>query len=124
MKTLSLFPRKTAQPPLVGKTARTCTSMTVLFIRANRISPVTKNKRGGSALRRLPFAIVLVLLLLIVLDLSLFSIPSKSTSNQMKTGLVRRAEIFAMRACMSAAVIEYALCGFRCSRKNEDRVGC
>jgi hypothetical protein len=26
------LPRKTAQPPLVGKTARTCTSMTVLFI--------------------------------------------------------------------------------------------
>jgi hypothetical protein len=96
--------------------------MTVLFIRANRISPVTKNKRGGGALRRLPFVIVLVLL--IVLDLSLLSIRSKSTSNEMKTGLVRRAEIFAMRACMSAAVIEYALCGFRCSRKNEDRVGC
>src|SRR6266516_5546069 len=31
MKTLSLFPMKTAQPPLVGSTARTCTSMTVLF---------------------------------------------------------------------------------------------
>src|SRR6266581_5869046 len=31
MKTLSLFPMKTAQPPLVGSTARTGTSMTVLF---------------------------------------------------------------------------------------------
>jgi hypothetical protein len=25
------LPRNTAQPPLVGKTARTCTSITVLF---------------------------------------------------------------------------------------------
>jgi hypothetical protein len=32
MKTFSLLPRKTAHPPLVGKTARTCTSITVLFI--------------------------------------------------------------------------------------------
>jgi hypothetical protein len=32
MNTFSLFPRKTAHPPLVGKTARTCTSITVLFI--------------------------------------------------------------------------------------------
>jgi arginine decarboxylase len=56
--------------------------MTVLFIRANRISPVTKNKRGGSRVRR-----------------------------------AIHHEIFAMRACMSAAVIEYALCGCRCARK-------
>jgi hypothetical protein len=31
MNTLSLLPRNTAHPPLVGKTARTCTSITVLF---------------------------------------------------------------------------------------------
>jgi hypothetical protein len=43
-----LLPRKTAQPPLVGKTARTCTSMTVLFIRANRISPVANYKSSCS----------------------------------------------------------------------------
>jgi hypothetical protein len=36
MNTLSLFPRKTAQPPLVGNTARTCTSITVLFIPGER----------------------------------------------------------------------------------------
>jgi hypothetical protein len=33
---LSLFPINTAHPPLVGKTARTCTSITVLFIPAER----------------------------------------------------------------------------------------
>jgi hypothetical protein len=38
MKTLSLFPMKTAQPPLVGNTARTCTSITVLFIPARTLS--------------------------------------------------------------------------------------
>jgi hypothetical protein len=32
MNTFSLLPRKTAHPPLVGKTARTWTSITVLFI--------------------------------------------------------------------------------------------
>ena len=32
MNTFSLFPINTAHPPLVGKTARTCTSITVLFI--------------------------------------------------------------------------------------------
>jgi hypothetical protein len=31
MNTLSLLPRNTAHPPLVGKTALTCTSITVLF---------------------------------------------------------------------------------------------
>ncbi len=35
----------------------------------------------------------------------------------------REREIFTMRACMSAAVIEYALCGCRCALRNEDRVG-
>jgi len=33
---LSLFPMKTAHPPLVGNTARTCTSITVLFIPGER----------------------------------------------------------------------------------------
>jgi hypothetical protein len=41
-----LFPIKTAQPPLVGKTARTCTSITVLFIPANVIRRERKNKGG------------------------------------------------------------------------------
>src|SRR5438270_11887151 len=54
IKTLSLFPRKTAQPPLVGNTARTCTSMTVLFIRANR-SRAEREKQAGP-----PFVIALV----------------------------------------------------------------
>src|SRR5439155_24529202 len=31
MNTLSLLPINTAHPPLVGNTARTCTSITVLF---------------------------------------------------------------------------------------------
>jgi hypothetical protein len=31
MNTFSLLPINTAHPPLVGKTARTCTSITVLF---------------------------------------------------------------------------------------------
>src|ERR1700719_4522822 len=111
IKTLSLLPRKTAQPPLVGKTARTCTSMTVLFIRANRISPLGKNKQGGSrvpppSLRHRARARSFLVF-----------------EHEMKTGLVRRAQIFAMRACMSAAVIDYALCGRGRSRKNEDRVG-
>src|SRR4051812_16882617 len=53
MNTLSLFPRKTAQPPLVGKTARTCTSITVLFIPGNTVagqsgktSEARRNRRG------------------------------------------------------------------------------
>src|ERR1700694_1421213 len=47
MKTLSELPIKTAHPPLVGKTARTCTSITVLFIGRNVIRPLAKNKRGA-----------------------------------------------------------------------------
>jgi hypothetical protein len=93
--------------------------MTVLFIRANRISPVAKNKRGGNGDSVAPFVIVLVLLL--ALDLSSFSITI--TSRREEDGIGLRREIFAMRACMSAAVIEYALCGRRCALKNEDRVG-
>lgn len=45
MNTLSLFPKKTAHPPLVGKTARTCTSITVLFTR-NVICRARKNKKS------------------------------------------------------------------------------
>jgi hypothetical protein len=45
IKTLSLFPIKTAQPPLVGKTARTCTSITVLFIPGERY-PQREEKQG------------------------------------------------------------------------------
>ena len=48
MKTLSVLPRKTAQPPLVGRTARTCTSITVLFIAQNGISAISKNKQAGA----------------------------------------------------------------------------
>src|SRR5215211_3121002 len=44
MNTLSLFPRNTAQPPLVGKTARTCTSMTVLFTRETVCGSIAKHK--------------------------------------------------------------------------------
>ena len=47
MNTLSLFPRKTAQPPLVGKTARTCTSITVLFIRETVSDRLRKTSRRG-----------------------------------------------------------------------------
>src|SRR3954464_10150365 len=43
MNTLSVFPRKTAHPPLVGRTARTCTSITVLFI-AGETYPVHGGK--------------------------------------------------------------------------------
>jgi hypothetical protein len=85
--------------------------MTVLFIRANRISPVTKNKRGGRCASSPSFR-------------NRARAPDRARfffvfdrehehEHEMKTGLVRRAEIFAMRACMSAAVIEYALCGCR-----------
>ena len=45
MNTLSLFPKKTAHPPLVGKTARTCTSITVLFTQ-NVICRARKNKKS------------------------------------------------------------------------------
>jgi hypothetical protein len=89
--------------------------MTVLFIRANRISPVAKNKPGGNGdaaafLRNRARA-------------RSFFVFDHEHEQEMKRGLVLRREIFAMRACMSAAVIEYALCGRRCARKNEDRVG-
>src|SRR3982751_3990945 len=47
MNTFSALPRKTAQPPLVGRTARTCTSITVLFIWKNRIRAILKNKRAA-----------------------------------------------------------------------------
>src|SRR2546430_13874532 len=103
MKTLSLFPRKPAQPPLVGNTARTCTSMTVLFIRANRISPVTKNNCSrrpvGDAGEKILF------------------VPALRIAKRLQ------AEIFTMRACMSAPVIDYALCGRGRARRNEERVG-
>src|ERR1700694_4704712 len=98
IKTLSLFPRKTAQPPLVGKTARTCTSITVLFIRANRNRAVTKNKRGGSRA------------------------PSRAAKHRAAERSIHH-QIFATRACMFAALIDYALCGCRRPQKNEDRVG-
>jgi hypothetical protein len=45
MNTLSLFPMKTAHPPLVGNTARTCTSITVLLITMNATRAGMKNKR-------------------------------------------------------------------------------
>src|SRR3954467_13088393 len=48
MNTLSPFPRNTAHPPLVGSTARTCTSITVLFIRGNGISASAKDKMADS----------------------------------------------------------------------------
>src|SRR4051812_32522524 len=48
MSFLSPLPRKAAHPPLVGRTARTCTSMTVLFIRRNRISASAKDKIPNS----------------------------------------------------------------------------
>src|ERR1044071_9573635 len=51
MKTLSLFPRKTAQPPLVGKTARTCTSITVLFTPAQTVT-IQSRKTSGVVVRR------------------------------------------------------------------------
>src|SRR6266511_795223 len=44
MKTFSLLPRKTAHPPLVGKTARTCTSITVLFI-----AQTVRGRRGKTS---------------------------------------------------------------------------
>src|SRR5664279_3198400 len=104
MKTLSLFPRKTAQPPLVGKTARTCTSMTVLFIRANRISPLAKNKQTTECDNHPAH------------DLDLAPDPSvrrrsftgSGARSGSRAGVGSDREIFAMRACMSAAVIEYA----------------
>jgi len=49
MKTLSLFPKKTAQPPLVGKTARTYTSITVLFISGGTY-PSEGEKQAGRPL--------------------------------------------------------------------------
>ena len=49
------------------------------------------------------------------------AVRSRKTSG---SGSLDDREIFAMRACMSAAVIQYALCGRRCAQKNEDRVGC
>jgi hypothetical protein len=61
MNTLSLFPMKTALPPLVGKTARTCTSMTVLFIRANRNRAEEEKQASGR--------LVIVIVLLLVIDL-------------------------------------------------------
>src|SRR6266446_10468491 len=47
MNTLSLFPRNTAHPPLVGKTARTCTSITDLFI--GQTVPGQSRKTSGGA---------------------------------------------------------------------------
>jgi hypothetical protein len=65
-----------------------------------------------------------VLVLLLVLDL--FFVfdheHEQEHEHEIKARLVRR-EIFAMRACMSAAVIDYALCGCCRSTKHEDRVG-
>jgi hypothetical protein len=83
--------------------------MTVLFIRANRISPLGKDKGVEHSRRRLPFVINLVLDLCCVFD-------HEHEHEQ-------EHEIDRMRACMSAAVIDYALCGCGRSPKNEDRVG-
>src|SRR5450432_649848 len=60
MKTLSVLPRKTAHPPLVGNTARTCTSMTVLFIagrypRGNEKQEVENREHDRCAIRRFLF---------------------------------------------------------------------
>src|SRR5437763_2423856 len=108
MKTLSLFPRKTAQPPLVGKTARTWTSMTVLFIRANRIRPVTKNK-GGSALSPLS----LRNRARAPARARFFFIAEHDHEHEQEHEHERSGRIsdFVMRTCMCAALIDYALCG-------------
>src|SRR6476661_6405266 len=100
MNTLSLFPRKTAQPPLVGNTARTCTSMTVLFIRANR-NRVEEEKQASGC-----FVIVLVL----VIENEDRSSRSTSTSTITKRS---RQKFPRLRACMCTALIDYALCGGR-----------
>src|SRR5205085_11962966 len=53
MKTLSLLPRNTAHPPLVGKTARTCTSITVLF--TSERYPQENEKQATCIDRRIRF---------------------------------------------------------------------
>jgi hypothetical protein len=68
--------------------------MTVLFIRANRISAVAKNKLTS------PFVIVLVLVLVLVLDPRSFSITSMSTSTSRKP-----------KTCWLAQILE---CGLAC----------
>src|SRR5438552_3015221 len=98
MNTLSLFPMKTAQPPLVGKTARTCTSITVLFIRANR-NRAEEEKQAGAALRNRARAPARAR--------SVFRFDHEQEHEHDYEG----EEIFQMRTCMSAALIDYALRG-------------
>src|SRR5438067_2042267 len=53
MNTFSVLPRKTAHPPLVGNTARTCTSITVLFIAANGTLRAREKQASGVRVRAL-----------------------------------------------------------------------
>jgi hypothetical protein len=68
-----------------------------------------------------------IILLLILLPLLIFSSgQGRSQEREKDQGHEQEftaIKIFAMRACMSAAVIDYALCGCGRTRKNEDRVG-
>jgi hypothetical protein len=92
--------------------------MTVLFIRANRISPIRKDKQGGS---RAPPPSLRNRARAPARDRALFVFDHEH-EHEMKTSSLQR-EIFVMRACMSAAVIDYASLRLPPLEKNENRVG-
>jgi len=89
MNTLSLLPRKTAHPPLVGKTARTCTSITVLF--------TSERYPQGSEKQAVCAAYVAVI----------------SPGNVRR---LSRMKILIEQACMLNALTEYAFCGIHSPR--------
>ena len=89
MKTLSLLPRNTAHPPLVGKTARTCTSITVLFT-TERYLPESEKQAVRTA------CVVLSLM-----------------GNMRR---MSRMKILILQACMLNTLIEYAFCDIHSPR--------
>jgi hypothetical protein len=89
MKTLSLLPRNTAHPPLVGKTARTCTSITVLF--TSERYPQGSEKQAVCA-------------------------PCTSSFFPGKHAAYESMKILIVQACMLNTLTEYAFCGIHSPR--------
>jgi hypothetical protein len=77
--------------------------MTVLFIRANRNSAITKHKQAAE------FVIVLVLVLVLLLVLG--SVFVFEHEHDYETEAMTARLDFRMRACMCSALIDYALRG-------------
>jgi len=89
MNTLSLLPRNTAHPPLVGKTARTCTSITVLF--------TTERYPQGSEKQAMCTSEVFIF-----------------ARNPRSCGLMK---ILIVEACMLNTLTEYPFCGVHSPRE-------